>query len=995
MKKLKSITLSNIRRFGANTKIELSPGATILLAPNGTGKTAFFEAIEFGVTGGISRLGQNLTPIIRDTQNSARVSLDFGDMQASAQLCKLDDTGEFGVIRTGDLSPLFPDTDAKDIPFLLRLTHLLDQRESDWLVKADPKTAGSQLDRLPIGKDGAKVSSVLIALRRALTEQLRVATESLEKLEAELGEWMNLIQARDQAATKTHAALRSREEIADAILDIARQTQTLTPMPVSLIEPTVAQSGLEALHDALQQLVESRLTGIRKGIAGLAEVDGLISQFISEQARTQQVSKDFIAVTQELNLKREAQALAVAAVEQLQQALDTAEAERNGVIQQLNRLLNETQAGDLLAQRKQALVSLEKTMLDAESRASSLRAEDERNEQLRSQHKLIFNQHQTLLQIDKDLIAASQLLELWEQALLNLKSTEASIRDEEVQQDALYDQLSKAISSETLAADEALTARRHYETLNSAADSIRQAVASIAAHLPDDRGDCPLCGEEHGAVILHQRVSKSLEAIDPNVVDAERRVKNAADTLRERSEAATRADSDLGNCKSRISELQAQQASLLSEIEDLKSNALVDGDTVGHARESIRRREEDNNLAKARLDQTRQKLAPLPSRDITNQVHQDYESANRVLEVARQNRSQASALVDHAQAALAVITANSPPSQTLEDLSLAQNQKAYQIDALRADMVAARSALEGHQVQLADVTKRASDQETQLSNAQARLATVQTSWRHLSLPGDPSVETASTQEAQLKYSATEMTEHLQTIESLKIEISAWSKLEQTHLAQGLLDGRRGERSEAEYSDGLHALIRKEQTSQEQLTKLSKAMETLNQHLASEIEGVQRHVIAVVPRWQALLKRVVREHRFTATNLDFRSLRRRGHAEISVPLNGEAIPVPAIASEAQLTDLQLTFLLSMALDHQWSKWRGLLLDDPTQHHDLVHAASVFDVLRDYIVDHGFQVVIATHDALQARYFMRKLQNDGIEARILSLIPTPNGVIAEDG
>jgi hypothetical protein len=53
-----------------------------------------------------------------------------------------------------------------------------------------------------------------------------------------------------------------------------------------------------------------------------------------------------------------------------------------------------------------------------------------------------------------------------------------------------------------------------------------------------------------------------------------------------------------------------------------------------------------------------------------------------------------------------------------------------------------------------------------------------------------------------------------------------------------------------------------------------------------------------------------------------------------------------------------------------------------------------VLRDYIVDHGFQIVIATHDALQARYFMRKLQNDGIEARLWSLVPTPEGVTASE-
>jgi DNA repair protein SbcC/Rad50 len=88
MNQLKSITLSNIRRFSAETKIELSRGATILLAPNGTGKTAIFEAVEFALTGKISRLDGNLVPIIRDSQSMARVNLDFGDLQASAQVNK-------------------------------------------------------------------------------------------------------------------------------------------------------------------------------------------------------------------------------------------------------------------------------------------------------------------------------------------------------------------------------------------------------------------------------------------------------------------------------------------------------------------------------------------------------------------------------------------------------------------------------------------------------------------------------------------------------------------------------------------------------------------------------------------------------------------------------------------------------------------------------------------------------------------------------------------
>lgn len=184
MSKLKSITLSNIRRFGPEATIDLSPGATILLAPNGTGKTAVFEAIELGLTGKISRLGDDLSPIIRDTETQARVSLNFADVTVSSQV-----NAGGKVTQEGDLGALFPETSPADVPFLLRLTHLLDQRERDWLVQADAKAAGSQLARLPIGRDGSQASTTLTAVRRSLTEQKSRAESLLADIEKELGEW--------------------------------------------------------------------------------------------------------------------------------------------------------------------------------------------------------------------------------------------------------------------------------------------------------------------------------------------------------------------------------------------------------------------------------------------------------------------------------------------------------------------------------------------------------------------------------------------------------------------------------------------------------------------------------------------------------------------------------------------------------------------------------------------------------------------------------------
>jgi hypothetical protein len=43
----------------------------------------------------------------------------FDDVQAAVEVNSIGD-----VERTGDLSPLFPDTNPDDIPFLLRLAHL-------------------------------------------------------------------------------------------------------------------------------------------------------------------------------------------------------------------------------------------------------------------------------------------------------------------------------------------------------------------------------------------------------------------------------------------------------------------------------------------------------------------------------------------------------------------------------------------------------------------------------------------------------------------------------------------------------------------------------------------------------------------------------------------------------------------------------------------------------------------------------------------------------
>lgn len=79
MKYLKKITISNARRFAKDICIDFGEGATILLAPNGTGKTTVFESIEFALTGAIQRLDRPPLVLIRDNEIGVDIRLDFED----------------------------------------------------------------------------------------------------------------------------------------------------------------------------------------------------------------------------------------------------------------------------------------------------------------------------------------------------------------------------------------------------------------------------------------------------------------------------------------------------------------------------------------------------------------------------------------------------------------------------------------------------------------------------------------------------------------------------------------------------------------------------------------------------------------------------------------------------------------------------------------------------------------------------------------------------
>jgi len=91
------------------------------------------------------------------------------------------------------------------------------------------------------------------------------------------------------------------------------------------------------------------------------------------------------------------------------------------------------------------------------------------------------------------------------------------------------------------------------------------------------------------------------------------------------------------------------------------------------------------------------------------------------------------------------------------------------------------------------------------------------------------------------------------------------------------------------------------------------------------------------------------------------------------------------SEGQLSALSVAALLAASTTFGWSRWRGLLLDDPLQHNDVIHASAFMDLLRQIVRELKYQVILSTHDSSEADFLGRKCRSAGIPYYVHELVP----------
>ena len=116
----------------------------------------------------------------------------------------------------------------------------------------------------------------------------------------------------------------------------------------------------------------------------------------------------------------------------------------------------------------------------------------------------------------------------------------------------------------------------------------------------------------------------------------------------------------------------------------------------------------------------------------------------------------------------------------------------------------------------------------------------------------------------------------------------------------------------------------------------------------------------------------------------RRVEQSARKEGEVPTGIGLLDPVLVHSEGQMAALSVSMLCAASLTYPWSRWRALILDDPLQHNNAIHAAAFADFVCNLVAERGYQVLLSTHDRAQAEFLRRKVASRNLPCSVLSLL-----------
>ncbi|MCR1973816.1 AAA family ATPase [Clostridium sporogenes] len=982
MKHIEKISINNARRLGENIQIEFGKGATIILAPNGTGKTTIFEAIELALTGQIKRIEDSPDAIIRNGISKMNVRLDF----SQGKFCQVDYSRGGICNQIGDYNELFKIENKSSVPYLFRLTHFLEQRGKRWLVEQDDKVAGDLLSQLPIGKDLQQIISKKTSLLRAIGIAQTTAENELDEAKRKLYEFEELRNRRDELVVV--ATLTPLEEIVGKLQSISsvieyeefndEHNATIINTYFEKIKVLIKQQyntkeelviKLNTLKERVQLFVSNLELLSRKETILLEysiQIDNLRSSLEQGKKEVQDEKKclsDIRVKIKELNL-----------------------------VQSMFKEVEQKQKYSTI--KKSELELNKKTISELQKTYDLINEELKKNERFRDKYKLldeaISGEKENLTQIE---IKREYQKKWHDLSRINNEIIEVKIPAIENKKRECMESKSH-IDNEVSEAEQLYSIRKNtLKTLNKASSDIQDAISTIRKHLSGNERNCPVCQAEYEPDELISKIEESLKTLNPAIPQTIKDEKNALDALKIAKEKQKTENQKLQDIIFELNmennKLEENQKKILEDLQPQFSGCKTPEEANNYIEELV----EKSTCKISALEAERSQFeSELIIAEISNAKLKKSEDERCINELITKNENLENEIMNEITYINSInesLVGNDKETVS-QSICLKLNEESKKIEYIQK--------LEALVAKNDDELKECEGLFLSENEAISKIKSIQdgiyTEWSRVGLEAEPNLEKLKIEFEEVSNSINELEKAIEISNKIEQELTSWSANEKFNEVDNKIKKQIGDTNEEEYLESLISLVSKNDSILANIKEKRNAVNLFLTNATLESEKIHEQLNTINEPWKRLLKRIVINPLISAAPLlSNTTSRNKPIAKTSAIIHDQNIDITNIASEAQITDLQLTLMLSMANKYEWTPWKALLLDDPTQHHDLVHASSVFDVLRDYIIDLDYQVMMTTHDSIQASFFQRKLENEGIPSKIYRLVARKNGVTAE--
>lgn len=1007
---LDSLNLTEFRNF-ANLSVKLSPKPSVMLVhgTNGLGKSSLFDGIEWALTGKIehfarSARGTDEAHYLRRWRAQAdrptAIKLSFSDDRFIQRTLGSDKVGG-----ESDVAAYLKSADwqqsINDLQRYLLLTHFLGQSTMSRMTHRDPVDRWEFLQE-PAQSDWAtKITKTLhghgASIHAKAYEKLRAAyTEEAVLLENLLSqEALAFDESRISGAIDDNTA----GEVYLAVL------HELEPILVWLGVPGTKATdfSLEQAQDTLQRLLHSVLSAIVKRRAALEQGEKLTKMQALLQSERVTTAAALTAARDELSasqstfnhLKERVTAIEadVSAARITEQFCNDSVARLKNLIERYEHTLRMHAEIDLLETQ---LVNAE---VELEEAASDVAKEEHRRD-------ISLRLDRELLEIAQEVENTSKMTEALQEAIqltqvLRQRGEEINrIEAEQIELAGLLDTNQREIyqsKSDVIGRSKELASARQ------SVDELSAAVAQVAALLPPESCTCPVCDThlktagalQAKALAAASRLAPSLalhEQALQRAKDKQRSLTVEGENLRLRQQANNEARETISGYRAALR--KALNCGLGHEANNTEEKELIThlatvaswGKALLQRQERKQRWRQHSILAAGSGTALRHALSHRSTLEL---------EVNEMQRQRDQLRSEATSATASIRLAMAGLL-NTPETDP------AMLRDAIKDEELRLEN--ARVARQSTHAAFQQATEATSAANEQVAIWSARVTELQRSrdvliqteagyvetWAQLDLPGVSISDREGVQRMGRELFALDAnTAQLRLrIDHLREGRIAWSR-NQNHRAaliqlrqraggtSGTRDETRAEilRLQAELNRKASAVQRAKEIAHSSFTKVSTRVQEFN-------EEYLRPLSLVMGKFnKAILSDQNIGFELQVAKKKINQISRQTH--LNSGLKEVSLDPHLVHSEGQMAALAVSMLCASSLAFPWSRWRGLVLDDPLQHNDVIRSAAFADIACNLIKAQQYQILLSTHDFAQAQFLRRKFDAQGIPMTMVHL------------